>query len=824
MTPQEQITNLTKVADYIDDSATKILLQKWENQLNHGKYEIGFVGRFSAGKSSLINAILGEAILPTARTETTAVLTKIHYGEEKKGIVNYVDGTMEAVPIERIKEFSHSNGENIEKTVSEINVYYPSEILKKGLVIIDSPGMDTVLNEHQDLAEKIMMGSVALVYVMSGSPTNYDVSLINRLVENNVDLSIVRTHMDNIQEHEESYEEAILNDESLIREQTKRELPYFALSTKPVDDFQISYEFDKFLHFLEDESAANADSKFKIALQQKINVLAQNYLIILNDRKRNLEQAKGKSIEEIDIDINNINKAKKQTLLEIDQLQFTSKHDLATIKLDINDIISHSSKSAKTKFTGRIIKEVNSNLLDNTLKGNLSILYHDFLSDSIKNVGDEVTECISKWCDGRISEIDKVIEDLKFTLSNTNLDFDGTFDMTTVNEITERQKAILEQYEELEYLASEMERFSDEQLEKLNIERENINKVLSELQSRREEYNEAMDALRNSYSPRYIEKPSKLGKIFKRIGTAGDIAMLLIPAVGWEKAGVMLAGKAANLASKGGAIANLGAKALKGASAATKLIAATDAAKDMTYLMDMGTKLIGSDKTNLTYQEDMTQGKEKIKGVLARIENVMDNPTQPSKEKKTNFFDYFSLSYWFEKAGELIDPPTKELDLEYERKYKDAENLLKNEAAMNMRVQMDEYNKLKLNQTREEELKFRKKIEKRQNEFTARRLKKEKEQIDRQKTEAYKKMLIETLCDRFAEALKDTCKRLEKRAEIGLDLLSYQVFSAASSALEERLENLEKELNKIADSRRSADNQEETTSSEVEELIHSITF
>ena len=51
-------------------------------KLQQGEYAIAFAGHFSAGKSSMINSLLGQELLPASPIPTSANLVRVHKGEE----------------------------------------------------------------------------------------------------------------------------------------------------------------------------------------------------------------------------------------------------------------------------------------------------------------------------------------------------------------------------------------------------------------------------------------------------------------------------------------------------------------------------------------------------------------------------------------------------------------------------------------------------------------------------------------------------------------------------------------------------------------------
>lgn len=825
MTIEEKFKKLIDIAEYLNDSSTKILLRKWENEYINGKREVGFVGRFSAGKSSLLNALLGWGdILPSALVETTASITKISFSENTGVFVTYQNGISEEIPLEKVKELSHITTKNSENKLDNIDIYFPSKLLENGLVLIDSPGTDTVLNEHIQLAQEIMEGSLMIVYVMNGAPTAYDIALMKNLINNHVALSVVRTHIDNLKEHEESFNEVIYNDEKTLRDNLGILPPYFALSKYKDRNSNIKNEYQRFEKFLQEEASNISQNAFSKALNEKLDDLAQHFKSILKERIENLKKSFSKTEAEINSNLETVKKAKLKTQSQFDSLHLNAKKELANVKLSVVDTISNAKRNNKKSFAKAFSNELeNNDSIDNT---KLNIFYHEYLSKCIEETGDEVTGIIEKWCNGRVEEISEYTSEIKETLAKADLDFDGSFNMSSVNEITERQQAVLEEYEDLMVRAEQIAAFTDEKLEKLKIDRESINKVLEELNSVRGEYNEAIEALQNSYSPHFIEKPSKLGKVFKRIGTVADIAMLLVPAAGWTKAGTFLASKAATLAAQGGKLAKAGSYALKGAATATKFIAATDTAKDMTYLVDLGTKMIGNNKEgNKTYNDsDAKEGLVKINTLKERIGDLLAPSPIPSPKKKTNIFDYFSLSYWFGKAGEFLDPPKKEIDMEYERQYREAVDLVKQQSAENMRRQMEEYNKLRIIQSEEEDKKFRQKIEMMERDNEKRRLEKEQKRLESKKTEAIKTVTLEAYNNKFIESLDDTLSRLERKAELSIDLLGCQISSAAAISIENQLDSIESQLNQIISEKENVKKGDTNTINILNEKLTSLTF
>ena len=68
----------------------------WLERLKSPEFPVAFLGAFSAGKSSIINAVLGDDILPQATKSLTAIPTLIRKGRSNKAIISYLSASERA--------------------------------------------------------------------------------------------------------------------------------------------------------------------------------------------------------------------------------------------------------------------------------------------------------------------------------------------------------------------------------------------------------------------------------------------------------------------------------------------------------------------------------------------------------------------------------------------------------------------------------------------------------------------------------------------------------------------------------------------------------
>lgn len=108
-------------------------------------FDMAVIGRVSSGKSSLLNALLGAAVLPTGILPVTAFPTRLRRGREARLHVAYANCRSEVTTIDRIAEFVAETGNpGNEKRLTRLLLTYPSDGLPADVTFVDTPGLGSV--------------------------------------------------------------------------------------------------------------------------------------------------------------------------------------------------------------------------------------------------------------------------------------------------------------------------------------------------------------------------------------------------------------------------------------------------------------------------------------------------------------------------------------------------------------------------------------------------------------------------------------------------------------------------------------------------------
>lgn len=615
-----------------------------------GQKNIVVTGEFSSGKSSFINCFLNrKAFLPYGKTECTPILIDICEGNEGKIEVRKNDGSVYD------EELSNSNivkyakyVEGIESDVVSLAIPLNNSGLPENTHLIDTPGTNTVLKEHEKITKYIIKRADAVLYLFNRVISKSDVEHINNILQYTPNIIFLLTHSDEIDTKTgQKYSKERIGE---LLEEARKEISVgtkinaedlILCSVGSEYGFEDRSEIETIRGLISSYISSQTDERRKRVALKKIEKILQTALDGYMLKYELLAKQKEMSEHEIE---------SKIKLFEQEQANYEKKHNNRID--DINRRMLQQEELCRSELS-RMLLEEKDKILSLISEGDVSEKnvekqlekFNSEISDKMRNIIEESIITIAKEAyDSANSSLSEVVGDFDISvpLVLSVPDIKELDDSRISSRLASVEKQIEENLRELEYLKENST--EDEKAE--------IEKRILECELQKEAVADQFLQL-GAYHPEFIsvknEGGGNAGKITGRvIGEVADLALLI-----WNPAGAA-------------------AGATKGAAEAAKVLSAADKAKDAAtiarYIKNVFSK---AEKTG----KEVNEKKEKMKKILTTIKKVDDGRREIIERVQENsdgegedgatlstMLDMLSIGHWTEKLGgaigEAINPST----------------------------------------------------------------------------------------------------------------------------------------------------------------------
>jgi len=164
------------------------------------QFHIAVLGEFKRGKSTLVNALIGQPLLPSGVVPLTAVATEVHFGATTTTVV-FLDGRRTIITPDALGDYVTEQGNPANaKGVDRVEVGVIADLGVPGLVVVDTPGIGSVNEHNTTAAHAALAGCDAAVLVLSvDSPlSNDEVRLLDELRERRAKIFVVLNKADHL--------------------------------------------------------------------------------------------------------------------------------------------------------------------------------------------------------------------------------------------------------------------------------------------------------------------------------------------------------------------------------------------------------------------------------------------------------------------------------------------------------------------------------------------------------------------------------------------------------------------------------------------------
>jgi GTPase Era involved in 16S rRNA processing len=171
---QQLIENCTSIAGHLKQAMPQSnhiqTVEHLIQDLQEDKQVITVLGEFKRGKSTLLNALIGEEILAADITPATATVNVIQPSAKRSLTIEYQDGTAEEKELNLLQlQALTYEGELDHEQVHRVNITLPIVNLDEKIILIDTPGVGD-LNDHQaDVTYSYIPRSDLILFVIDAT-------------------------------------------------------------------------------------------------------------------------------------------------------------------------------------------------------------------------------------------------------------------------------------------------------------------------------------------------------------------------------------------------------------------------------------------------------------------------------------------------------------------------------------------------------------------------------------------------------------------------------------------------------------------------------
>lgn len=359
----DKVNKINEVLDIIPCSSARNLCKSIERRELDSRFYLGIIGEFKRGKSTMINSLIGRDILPSDILPTTVMLNILEYSEKEYIEIVYNDGSISErknLSKENLEVFTAQSEEDID-CIDHIKIGLNCELLKLGMVIIDTPGVNDVSQSRIEITKNILPNCDAAVFLLdAASPlTKSEAEFLETkiLTYKLNSLMFIISKCDRL--YEDELEEALEGAEDRIQRILNFNAPLMEYSSKKVIDYEnkndgVQHQYkEKLLRYIEELRNKSIDMKneaqinnLKLAASLTLKEVEKQIKLNSLDKSK-LQEAKTKAValcKQSDVKF-------KQFILSGEYVGRSTLHDMFNKSFDIfiNKLINECIDSIRVE-------------------------------------------------------------------------------------------------------------------------------------------------------------------------------------------------------------------------------------------------------------------------------------------------------------------------------------------------------------------------------------------------------------------------------------------------------------------------------------------
>jgi hypothetical protein len=357
---ESALMRLAELADQFDAEQVAADARSVAERVSEGRFYVACIGQFKRGKSSVLNALVGDSILPTGVVPVTTVPTIVRYGSRASARVRFESDASgwTNIPVHTVDEYvsEEKNPENA-KHVAALEIFVPSPLLATGMCFVDTPGLGSVFTGNTAATQAFIPHIDAALVVIGADPplAGEELVLVEAVARHVQDLIITVNKADRTTDAERA--EAV----AFARRQLEKRLPQHSVgplfevsAAEQLEHRGTGRDWEKLVASLNHLIEGSGRRLIQAACERGLERISEQLLVIISEEREALQRP----IEESEIRI----AAMKQTIGDAERSMMELGYLFMAEQQHISDMFVDRHKTFLARVLPEAHKEFNVSL------------------------------------------------------------------------------------------------------------------------------------------------------------------------------------------------------------------------------------------------------------------------------------------------------------------------------------------------------------------------------------------------------------------------------------------------------------------------------
>lgn len=195
---------LTRAAEF-DLAPAPPPLQEAARLLREGRYRVLVVGETRRGKSSFINALIGQPLLPVDVEVTTRQAFRIRPAEQPRYRLRLLDGSAQDIGPADLAHYGSQvvldeadEEPRLDQVIDAIEIDIPVRFLPPGVELFDTPGLGALHAAHAQITHRFIPQADAVIYVLDSTQPlgQLDLDTLDVILQTTPQVFFIQTKID----------------------------------------------------------------------------------------------------------------------------------------------------------------------------------------------------------------------------------------------------------------------------------------------------------------------------------------------------------------------------------------------------------------------------------------------------------------------------------------------------------------------------------------------------------------------------------------------------------------------------------------------------